>query len=162
MSIRNLCRGVFKLSLLYCLLVVVAEVGVAFYLAYQLSAFSGTPLDYRQAVVSGVSGMGQKVWGLQLGDLWLVKASLWVFQHRIHYALLLLAALALFYKYKERSLPAPNIARRPLLANYEHEEMKRAETRDAVYKLKQTPAYKKWEGQRGRMIWSPPDEDEDW
>jgi hypothetical protein len=162
MSIRNLCRGVVKLSVLYCVLALVAEVGVALYLAYQLSAFSATPLDYRQTVVSGAAGAWQKVWGLQLCDLWLVKASVWVFQHRVHYALLLLAALALFYKYKERSLPTPAIARRHLLADYEHEDMKRAETREAVNNLKQTPAYKKWEGQKGRMYWSPPDEEEDW
>lgn len=74
----------------------------------------------------------------------------------------MLAALALFYKYKERSLSAPKITRRALLADYEHEEMKRAQTREAVNKLKQTPEYKKWEGQKGRLYWSPPDEDEDW
>lgn len=162
MSIRHLLRGLGKLFVLYCILIVLVEVGVAFYLAYQLSIYLGASLDYKGAVISGVTDTWSKLWNLKLCDLWLVKASVWVFEHRVHYALLVLAALALFYKYKERSLSAPKITRRELLADYEHEEMKRAQTREAVNKLKQTEEYKKWEGQKGRMYWSPPDEEEDW
>ena len=79
MSIRHLFRSLGKLVILYCIFIILAEVGVAFFLAYQFSVYSGSSLDYKDAVISGVSGTWSKMWNWKICDLWLIKASVWVF-----------------------------------------------------------------------------------
>lgn len=86
-----------------------------------------------------------------------------MFHNRVYYLFLFLGVLSLYYAYKERTLQAPPIAKRPLLAEHEYEEQKRRTTREEMAKLKATPAYASWEKERGRMKWVPPTPDDvDW
>jgi hypothetical protein len=112
MSIRHLLSGLGKLALLYVLLAVLAELVIANYLAHQVSSATASPADYREASLSALCGVWRKVGGLAWEELWAVRGAVWVFRNRVYYCFLLLAGLALFYKYKERSLQPPPIAQR--------------------------------------------------
>lgn len=146
MSLKSILRGLTILALVYLVLAVVAEVGVSMYvtkLVRSASADEG-PSDYGQASISGLKAFVEKVGLVQWRKLWLVKASLWVFHNKVHYLMILLAGVALLYKFKEMALEVPPITKRYLVPEHEHDVNKRNETREEMAKLKSTPAYIKW------------------
>jgi hypothetical protein len=163
MSLKSILRGLTQLALIYLVLAVVAEVGVAMYVTKLVSSASADegPSDYGQASISGLRAFVEKAGLVQWRKLWLVKASLWVFHDKVHYLMIFLAGAALLYKFKERALEPPPITKRYLMPEHEHDQNKRIETREAVAKLKSTPAFIKWFKEKDFFRWSPPEEPEE-
>lgn len=103
-------KYLLKLVLAYLVIVILAETVFA-----NLEAHSIDPsaYDWMNVTLASLSSSFDHACNLEWRKLIAIKLSLWVYNNKIHYILMVLVALVLYYHYKDSQLKQPNISRLP-------------------------------------------------
>lgn len=115
---RYILTTLLKLFLIYCILAVISEVAIAHFVAYQINSLTNSPPEYVNTSIAALCALATKVTSFNWESVKLVELSLWVFKNRIYYCFIILAGLALFYRYKEKTLEPPSITKRSMIPDY--------------------------------------------
>jgi hypothetical protein len=156
---RHIVISLLRLALLYSFLALLVELLLA-----NCSAPDWPNHDWVHVSCVAIDRIAEKVGSLQLGQLKLVEWSLWVFNHRLHFLLLPLLALAWYYDYKRKQLRRPAIGSHTASQADDYESEKQANTQREVELLKNSKEYKdyEWRKRTGQLRDSDDQNGIDW
>lgn len=106
----NLAVRLIQLFFLYLLLALLTEVVLTNHEAYQLLP---AVYDWTEASKLAFIKIYYNVISCNWEGIKLVEFSLYIFKERIHYLILLLLALIVYYSIKDRNIKEPGISRTP-------------------------------------------------
>jgi hypothetical protein len=106
---KYLVRNLLKLVVIYSILTMLAEIVFENSIMYQSSLVLGIPYDCVNATFSAISNSIDKVRTNSWKELILIDFSLWIFNNRVYYLVLLLVILVSYYSFKDKNLKRPSI-----------------------------------------------------
>ena len=98
-----------KLLALYIFLVLIAEIASSSYTEYQISLFLMAPFDWKASILGGVVSIGKRLAQFWLYDWQLVGLTVWIFKEKVYYPILVMTALVMITRIREKSLENPEI-----------------------------------------------------
>ena len=131
----NLAAKLIQLVLLYVLLALLTEIVLTNYEAYQLLP---AVYDWAEASKLAILKIYYNATSCNWESIKLIQFSLYIFNDRIHYLILLLLALIVYYSFKNRSIKEPGISRAPKKSSQDYEEEKKRLTEQEVRKLEES------------------------
>lgn len=131
----NLAVKLMQLIFLYVLLTLLTEIALTNYEAYQLLPFA---FGWTEATRLAIAKLCVNITSCNWEGIKLVQFSLWIFHDRIHYLILILLALIVYYSFKNRSIKEPGISRVPKKSSQDYEEEKKTLTEQEVKRLEES------------------------
>lgn len=111
-----------KILALYLFLVLITEIASSSYTEYQISLFLMTPFDWKTSLLGAVVSIGKKLVQFWLYEWKLVGLTMWVVKEKVYYPILVMTALLLVTRMREKSIDRPEIPkseRSSSLSNYD-------------------------------------------
>lgn len=143
----NLAVKLMQLIFLYVLLTLLTEIVLTNYEAYQLLPAA---YDWAEASKLAFVRIIYNITSCNWEGIKLVQFSLYIFNDRIHYLILLLLALIVYCSFKNRSIKEPGISRAPKKSSEDYEEEKKRLTEQEVRKLEESQKYQDYLRNKGR------------